>query len=398
MKNQLSNLLTKFLMLAVSAHLLLLFFQWSKFAALIPFHKYLDSFHALFLCSILIVGIRRKVWKDDTPAMRHFLSFLVLYAVWIIVGTILNGESSNKGKMLAVFTSGLTVLSFAYFGPRLFKEFDYRFIFTSYIVTVFFHTGLTIYFAATDTNQFLGEYISNGQGKQPSWLPKVLLGTDGIFGNPNATAAISLFAPLLALFLANSTKSRTLRIFFRTAAFAIGFGILLTNSRAAIATLVLASLPLLSRRLAKLQLPILAATIVGGISILFFSPELLKDRLAIWTYFISETSSNQFLFGYGFLGLEFEKYSPHNFLIANFAYFGFIGLTLILGVLIAAGRLILSIRNKNEISSLLLLLISVLFVHGMVEFVITYPRFPTNSMFWLVLGYCLKPNTAAGKS
>jgi lipopolysaccharide cholinephosphotransferase len=149
---------------------------------------------------------------------------------------------------------------------------------------------------------------------------------------------------------------------------------------------------------------------VGAIVVLIATvPELreyaglgvhLSGRPRIWEGVV-RLGAERPLFGHGLLNMELRRLTidqtPHSLYLAQFAYFGVIGLALFLVLLAAFGHLVLdNLREGPDLPSLTLAaLLAAVLVKGLVEYQVTRPVFFTNSMFWICLGL-LAGNRPAG--
>ncbi len=120
---------------------------------------------------------------------------------------------------------------------------------------------------------------------------------------------------------------------------------------------------------------------------LTLAPGLL-DRPLVWQELFMRVPE-RLLFGFGLMNVTFFLgSSPHNLYLAQVAYFGVIGTILFLVVLLSfaflsADRLT---RSHSWADVALLFLVAGTLLQGGVEYVIAYPTFFANSMFWLTVG------------
>lgn len=324
-----------------------------------------------------------------------------LFAVLAFTLVVLARSFAGEEKLAEPFPDAirhamlvpLPIISFAFVCPRILSQKNYLIIFTAILAIFSSHAILSAWLCLSDTHVILNHDLSRFEGRAPALFgsPGTLL--TGLAWNPNALGASLLLLPSLAAMLEHKASSRTAKTAARIAFILTCTQMILTFSRATIAT-AFAAITLwvaLSRRSPRAAKWISATLLLlGGIFLLsqlaiIESDPSLEARQKVWESCLSQISHN--LWGCGLPPTGLERLS-HNLLLGTTLYFGVPGLILfllVITILLAKAFTKVSTGSAFHLMALTLLLTVVL--HGNAEYCIGQSGLFANSLFWLIAGY-----------
>lgn len=420
------NGMKAFAFICVALHLLLLVFQSSLFCdLLIPAWMTEGNIFHLFLLTLPVVSVLCLLSSNQVLKKPGWLPALVCGLVYAAVIVFSSAHlCSGISDWSRVVLIPLTVLSLTFCAPLLLTRSSYRSIFWILAVLFALHTVFILFCMVTDTTSAFGRSLVQGSGREKSLFGLILLRTDGLYGNPNTLGSFLMYLPAVLLSEAMMT-GRSLSSAATVLLSIISMGLLGSFSRGAQLTALLGAMfpavqlskrsKVLSTVTSSLLVLLMVAAMQpsmnvsdrsgrskaqatnAGISTVAVS-EVSSGRSDLWRKTLAEIDRSSAL-GTGLVGADSAEESPHNFLLANLLYFGCFGTIALIVMLAVLGKNIWNrTRQYPELMPIAGLLAAVFLIHGQIEYVLTYPLFLSNSLFWFLCGYACFATLESGGS
>ena len=415
------KLLRQLTFVIVIIHLFLLLAESSYFGDLFAFlgHTGLMITHVVILTLISLTAACFQLRKQLSN--KPYLSLSVtwaLYTLWVVFCSLHSVHTTDR--LCELILTPLTIVALFLCAPLILERQHYRLILLSFSVLLGLHTLCIAWIMFKNNPEFFGRQVITVGGRPKFLGPIQLPQTDGIFRSPNAIGSFLALFPafLLSEFLSAKNNQRYRTMLIATAVL-IGAGLFLSYCRAAQASVLIGFLlpAIVFLKNTQARFLVCAAILVTTAIVCLpdqhqwmfmnssmaehnIGPEAVRNstafvahtvssrRTEIWMGFLKHWQEHPWT-GYGLLGVDYQNLGPHNFFLANLAYFGIPGLVLIVTLLCLAIKQIAgrAINQPRILIPLLGGLASLILVHGSLEYSISYPEYFTNSVFWLLLGY-----------
>ncbi len=396
---------------AMTAHCLVLALQSSTIAYIVPQALYKhDIFHVATTGLLILLAIIKSILsksdrRSTPPYWRPAFAWSLIYTALVILSSISQIVDVPGALHLALIP--LTISSFLFCAPLLMTTTHYRIIFTI----------LLAYFAIHDVVTLTSPHSAiSASGRSKYFFGLDLHIKDSWYSNANTIGSFLMYWPAI-IFSGMTFIPKALQGAIGALAIAPLF---MTFSRAPQLTAALALIPPVSCRLKKAPListicllalcawmyhltaPILtpSAIVPKGHRLSVHSPEYkmqyraneakepIAERTAVWKCVIEQMKQNGIILGHGPIQAAYKNLSPHNFILANLAYYGIFGLSSLICMLCLCSMAVWHRTRTNlALMPVATLLLSVICVHGQLEYVLTYPLFFSNSIFWILLGF-----------
>ena len=358
------------------------------------------SYHVLHLlghAAIVLVAFGHRETRKRILESPGVLLTVMLYGVAVVVSTV--AAPIDAMRLVLCLLVPLTILSFVVCLPLIVTPGQYRSLLV--ILTVMLSTSsvLSLGLALNDSSHFLGRELSTiwRSLRGGPWI------ATGLYSNPNTAGAFLAFFPAIIVYLIRTGGHR---VFYALGFGAIALNLLLTFSRSAQVVAIISLLPLawhLARRRIWAATAVAGALLVATLAVLASVAEFrnylalgvtLGDRGTYWRALVPRVWEKPVL-GFGLLNVSYEGYTPHNIFLAQLLFYGVVGWLAFMAMLVALGRRVAAtvgeLRERLDVRVLTSLLVGAL-VQGLVEYIITFPLFFANSLFWLVLGMVVQKN------
>lgn len=411
----------------VGIHLLFLLLQTSVVGQhfIPPFLLFANWFQlALIFTPILLYTFATKAKTADRD-LNYTASLIVIYGLLVLLSSLRTPPAIEYFSQVILVPAGIYSLTVC--APKLMKSKDYHFVFCALTLVLVLHSLLTFAFMVLGTHKFLGQNVADGAGRTKYFFGMHFPHTDGLYANANAIGSFLMYFPGLLVAQLAFCRAGLSRWLCSTSLIIITAALALTFSRGPQLSVLLAlAFPALALRkhapvksiLSCFILALLAGIIIspalspaqvenkslsrfftssGGESHYREAHEPLVERGKIWREMLSETG--QSWLGVGLMKKSYSGLSPHNFLLANYVYYGFCGLlSLILLLCFVAIKMVKRVRQYPRLLPLAGTLLAIAILHGQFEYVLTHPLYFSNSMFWLLVGFVcfaeLEPSAA----
>jgi hypothetical protein len=356
--------------------------------------------------AIIVLALTIPVCRERLGRFKAVWLLTIAYGAVVIVATMRNVPGVTGARGLEALLVPLTILSLGSCLPILLGRKDYDRLFCGLVAMFALSAVVSLWLVLTERVTFFGQPLQVPPDRRGG-----ALSASGLYVHRNTIGAFLQCVPAVALSLVagrsageRSRRSELIRRWVGIPAlFLVFLHLALTFSRSSQIVALLSVLPFVAAgarerpRAARL----LGAAIAIAAAIVLVSVTELRDyvglgwsmrgRESIWRAVVEALGEHPWL-GFGLLNFEFRtpyrSHTPHNVYLAQVAYFGVIGLGLFLGVLVAFGRLVRdTLRAARDRSTLAFaLLLAGMLLQGLVEYIVTFPIFFANSMFWIVLG------------
>ena len=409
------NGMKAFAFICVALHLLVLVFQSSLFCDLfIPAWMTDGNIFHLFILALPVVSTLCLLPSSQVLKKPGWLSALLCGLVYAAVIVFSSAHlCSGISDWSRVVLIPLTVLSLTFCAPLLLTRSAYRSIFWILAVLFALHTIFILFCMVTDTTSAFGRSLVQGPGREKSLFGLILLRTDGLYGNPNTLGSFLMYLPAVLLseaMIAGRFLSSAATVLLSI----VSMGLLGSFSRGAQLTALLGAMfPAVQLSKRSKVLSTVASLFLVSFMVFAMQPSMNSSRqtgqskalattAGIDTVAVSEVSSGRSdlwrktleridrssALGTGLVGADSAEGSPHNFLLANLLYFGCFGTISLIAMLAVLGKSIWNrTRQYPELMPIAGVLAAVLLIHGQIEYVLTYPLFLSNSLFWFLSGY-----------
>jgi O-antigen ligase len=356
---------------------------------------------AILLLTIAIPACRLRLQR-----FRSVWLVTVAYGATIVVSTALNVQGATEARHLEAVLIPLTIASLGTCLPSIFDADDYELLFRGLIGLFAVSAIASLWLVVADRANVFGYPVQvppDGRGGR--------LSASGLFVQRNTIGSFLQYIPALIVYLLwyRPTGSQPhpparLRTWLDIGALVlISAHLLLTFSRSAHIVALLSLLPLLVGlwRTRARDAYAVAALVLAGVALALAAVPEFRDyarlglmprgRRSIWLGVLRQAVEQPF-FGFGLLNLEFRApartHTPHSAYLAQFAFFGIVGLALFLGVVAAFGRLVLqNLRSGDGRRPWpIVMVVCGALLQGLAEYIVTFPVFFSNSMFWICLG------------
>lgn len=419
--------------LAVAAHLCLLIIQSSVLGSTLLPHALVSSnlLHVGLIATPIGVVAILGLWRNTGKTWRAAALLTILYGFIVGLTSLLSGTEHSASYISQLFLVPATIFSLCLCTPLAMERKDFLQILWLLAAILTAHSLLTFWFMIRETHYFLGHDITSGAGRAKQILGFSFHHTDGLYTNANTIGSFLMFFPAIliseaARVLGSASPQAARRRVLPAVAFCLALictAVALTFSRGAqltvLAGLLFPAIALATRApwksagscaaLVVLALFVITPpgdpateTLTSSLTMQSSAPitgghERLSGRLEIWKA-LGSSSLNTPLTGVGLMCKSYRGLSPHNFLLANFLYFGAGGLLALLALLLTlASALVSVIRQHHELIPIAGILAASCLLHGQFEYVLTYPLFFSNSIFWFLAGYAcfVRPDKTA---
>lgn len=348
--------------------------------------------HLLSHVSIIAVAFCLAEMRRKIIERKYLFGSVVMYGSLVVVSTAYQAVPVASIRLVESLLVPATILSLAVCLPRILRPAEYRVLFGILTVVLATLSIVSLSLVMTGSSHFLGRELMHwGDYRGGS------LASSGLYGNPNTLGAYLAFFPAIIVFLMYTGK-RYLLLY--VVAFTLVAGNLtLTFSRSSLGVAFVSLLPLvwvLARRrmrVAGALAGVLALVLVVGSATAEFRNYVargltLGERGVIWQALLPRVAERPAL-GFGLLNVSYTGETPHNVYLAQLLYYGCAGFLAFMTMFAAFGRRVYSslveLQGRPEAWVLTALLVGAA-GQGMVEYIITYPLFFSNSLFWLILG------------
>lgn len=396
-------------LVAVLLHLVLLLVQSSILGdVVLPRFLYAKNvFHVILIALPLFALIIPGLWRSRGKYWTVAGSLALLYAS-IVIGSSAN-TCSDVASWTQVFLVPGTIISLTLCAPILMGQKSYRFIFWILALVLALHSLATFCFMLNGTESIWGRSLIDGPGRAKDLFGVRLHHTDGLFSNANAIGSFLMCFPAILLAeLALIRSGPALFAIVPVLGSIIG-ALALTFSRGAqLSVLVGLLFPALYLKKYSKKLSLTLSTGLLVVAVFVLAPPVplaansssmekeqvvvkrdpLSGRSDIWKQVLIQEEDRPVL-GVGLLNKTYDGMSPHNFVLANYVYFGVFGLAALLAMLLTlAIKAVQQVKARpKELLPIVGILAGTVFVHGQMEYVVSFPLYFSNSMFWLLLGY-----------
>lgn len=360
-----------------------------------------DRVHLVAHAAIILIAVACGPSRRRLVAFEVVFYWLAAYGAAVFASTVINVEPLTETRVLQALLIPITVLSLGVALPAILTIDDYDLLFRGVIAIFIFSAVVSLGLVITHRSSLLGHPLV----VQPDHRGGSL-GAAGLFTHRNTIGSFLQFVPVLILAVAARSGSgiepgrHGVMWWIWMAALALVLvHLVLTFSRSSQIVVVLSLLPLLVRigrarsTVAYAGAAVLILVlIVGVVRIPEFAGYVslglsLRGREFVWKDVLVRTAERPIL-GFGLLNAKFREHTPHNAFLAQLAYFGGVGLTLFVGLLVTFGVVVWRRqRARRDLSSWMLFAVVVAaLLQGFVEYVLTFPVFFANSMFWILAG------------
>ena len=399
----------------VTLHLLLLVFQSSLICDLVvpAFMTDGNVFHVVLLTLPLVAVLCLLPSRPDLKKpgwQQALLCGLVYTALVVFASAHLCSDITDWSQVVLI---PLTILSMTFCAPLLLARRAYRCIFWCLAVLFAIHTFFVISCMLTDTTSVFGRSLVQGPGREKDFFGLILPKVDGLYSNSNTLGSFLMYLPAVLL-----SEAMIVGRFLSSAATLllsiISLGLLGSFSRGAQLTVLLGGLfPAVQLSKRSRVLSIVISIFLVALMVITMQPsvnrssqshlsdvrtssgedravadsDITSGRFDLWRKALADIGRSPVL-GTGYTGDDSGAESPHNFLLANLLYFGCLGTIALVSMLALLGRNIQQrLREYPALMPVAGVLAAVILIHGQLEYVLTYPLFLSNSMFWFLLGY-----------
>lgn len=360
-----------------------------------------DRLHLAVHATVVLIALGYAPFRRRLADYEAVSYWLLAYGAVVVASTLINVEPLTESRMIEALLVPTTILSLAVALPAILALDDYDLLFGGVIAIFVVSAIVSLGLVVTHRSSLFGHPLM----VQPDHRGGSL-GAAGLYGHRNTIGSFLQFMPVMVIAVA-TRSGRSARDGRRGVMWWIWLAALalvlvhlaLTFSRSSQIVAALSFLPLIGWAV-RARPSIAYAVAAGLVACLIVAvarvPEFarylalgvsLLGREVVWKDVLVRAADGPIL-GFGLLNAEFHGQTPHNAFLAQIAYFGGLGLTLFIGLLVAFGRLVWRRQRErpDPASSLLFALVVAVLLQGLVEYIVTFPIFFANSMFWIVVG------------
>jgi len=307
---------------------------WKKF---FPYTNYLII---SFFCLIIILLISSRTFNvlDLNKDFKTLFFALLIYLIVSTLPSFFRAPYVEWAYLVETLSVPLGILTLGFALPFLFEVKDYDWLFKVLILILTIASFLTLYFSLTQTQSFLGENLYN-LDLRGGYLVRFSFYNHRNYGG----YSVQWLPAILIFFYLKEQKGRIWKVL---ALFIITFHIVFSFSRNTQLVAFLSLIPFFWFLFGKHK-PIflggLVSTLFLFLGLFFIYPKFLdylklgfslSGRGSFWLTMLNHWYDyGQVYFGYGYRSLEFIR-NPHNVFLANLIYYGFIGFTSYLVILV----------------------------------------------------------------
>lgn len=361
----------------------------------------------VMMMAVLVPAFRRRLIGFGTASL-----VTAAYGTVVVASTLINVEPMTKVRLIQSLLVPATILSLGIALPAILEVEDYASIFRGVVMLFVVSAVVSLSVVAAGWTSVYGRMLvipEDGRGGR--------LAASGLYTHRNTIGSFLQYIPALIVYLAARTESGLLRArrrwslwLYASAMATILIHLALTFSRSAQMVAAVSVLPFVVRRpRVGRRFVVCLIGILAGVAILAIvsGPSLdryldfsyaLHAREGYWIGALSRVPDRPLL-GWGLLNLTVDGQTPHNVYLTQLAYFGGMGFILFLGVIAAFARLVYAnIATRDRLSLMFVFLVIGVLIQGMVEYIVTFPIFFANSMFWICVGLLarrIEPSRAA---
>lgn len=401
----------------VALHLLLLVFQSSLICDLVvpAFMTYGNVFHVFLLTLPVVAVLCMSPSRLDLkkPGWQQALLCGLLYTALVVFASAhLCSDITDWSRVVLI---PLTILSLTFCAPMLLNRSFYRWVFFALAGLFALHTLFVVFCMLTDTTSVFGRSLVQGPGREKDLFGLILPKTDGLYSNSNTLGSFLMYLPAVLLseaMIAGRFLSSAATLLLSM----VSLGLLGSFSRGAQLTVLLGGLfPAVQLSKRSRVLSIVISIFLVALMVITMQPsvncssqshlsnvrtssgegrsladsDITSGRFDLWRKAMADIGRSPVL-GTGYCPDDSGTESPHNFLLANLLYFGCLGTIALVSMLALLCKSILQRIRTGEYPELVPVagvLAAIILIHGQLEYVLTYPLFFSNSMFWFLLGY-----------
>ncbi len=379
-------------------------FSWSIFSDCL--WRYLSEVQFGMLHVIVHISLLGFWWLRVRPLQKGMrkewviaVALCCLYGFAVQISTLRRFQPLPWNIEISTVLIPLTILTFTLILPQVLQLKHIERLFRGYVGVFAVCSLVTFGMYLVQPTTFMGRAVArsvDGRGGIFSLI--------GFFGHRNTLGSFLIPIPVMCIFLFEycSAVQSKWWVRFYSAAFCIAsIHLVLTFSRASQIATAVSLIPLCASLVQKSSQRVRKSLVILAVPVLYFVGRYfwqyaLQGRETIWLDFLKK-GFDHCIFGHGLHQLSFAGMSPHNFILAQWAFFG--GFGLLTYILLIVSLIVLVRRNflRHDLRNVLDLRVGLFFpsclflvfaylIHGMFEYMITFPIFLGNSVFLLFLG------------
>jgi O-antigen ligase len=354
--------------------------------------------HVLGHLTIIGAAFSLPSARRQILGQRAILISVIGYGALVAASTEFNTTGTVPFRLVQAVLIPTTIVSLAICLPSIFSPSGYRTLFRIVIVILSVSSVASLVLMAVGADHVLGRELSHWGAYRGGRFA-----ASGLFVNPNALGSLLEFFPAIIVYLIYAERRHVVA---HAVAFAlIAVHLVLTFSRSAMGVAIVSLLPLapgVVRRRRRLAYALAAVALVVLVVVWrmdswYLDLDLaLRSRNRIWSLTLARVQEKPLL-GFGLLNVTLPVnlnvnpggQTAHNLYLAQVLYFGWVGFVAFITMSVAFGRRVYAsladLAGSPGARVLTAALIGVAW-QGLLEYIITFPLFFTNSLFWIVLG------------
>ncbi len=356
-------------------------------------------FHLIVQASIIVAGLLSPNLKTLLSERKWTLFAVSGYGCSVLYSTLSQISPFSYDFAIKACLVFLTPMSLGVFLPYILTEKRQEQILNGLVGFFVLMSVLALCFVIFRATRFFGIAIPhNPDQRGGSWA------TQSIFGHRNAIGSFLSFWPAVLSVSWFHAKDFKIRLYYSIAFVLIVAHLFLTFSRSSQVLALMTLIPFLARLLnlkarwlvgILISLFLISYLIVAAFPMIqaylpsgWFELETIKMRDIFWIKILN-LMPGHWWFGYGLFRISIQGETAHNVYVTQIAYYGVVGLFAFLLMLGSFARDAFKKFSNTAVSfsdSVFITIILGLLLQGMVEYMITFPAFFTNSMFWIFVG------------